>query len=87
MAWTSCRWCWTNMQSCCGWGNLCTACKLAEQEKIREQMKIDAEERKKKIDSWEIIPVNIATIDNQFCHCCWIPKNWCKCDCKNKWEI
>lgn len=87
MAWTNCRVCWTQMQSCCGWSNLCTECKAVEQEKIRLQMQADAEERQRKIDAWEIQPVNIATLDTQFCECCGIPKNWCKCECKNKWTI
>ena len=75
------------MHTCCWWTNLCDECKLVENERVRQQMKADAEDRQKKIDSGEITPVNIATLDTQFCPCCGIPKNRCKCECKNKRSI
>lgn len=87
MAFTNCRECWVWMQTCCWKWNLCWSCKEIQNEEIRKQMAIDAAERQRKIDAWEIEPVNIASIDPQFCNCCWIPKNWCNCECKNKRSI
>ena len=80
MARVNCSECWVSMQTCCGQWPTCKDCKAVATEQARERLAKEAEERRQKIESWEIPLVNIAQLDSQFCQCCGIPKNRCVCE-------
>lgn len=81
MAWVNCTECGVTMQTCCGRWNICSNCKSKKQQELRKQMNERIIESQKNAEHKD--PINIADLDNQFCRCCWIPKNWCICECRH----
>lgn len=82
MAWVNCTECWVNMQTCCGRWNVCGNCTTKKQKQLRKEMDERVLKNQQNTENKE--PVNVWDLDKQFCKCCWIPKNWCVCECKWK---